>query len=215
MSPARALSGDDEGEVALERHEFRALQLGLGLGRPRLRRRDRVEHDLEGDERPLDVERFAGARVQFAEPAGDVLGAELQRRASGRDAGKRGRRATICTALAATPSAASSASASPLASKTSTAPRARPMPSLALALGAAAPQRRRGDALIVLAVAEEDLADLEQRDVLQSAPRVALGGRGEAGDEARPHVREIGRDRIGERQAPARRRRTARLPASR
>ena len=61
-------------------------------------------------------------------------------------------------------------------------------------------QRRRGDALVVLAVAEEDLADLEQRDVAEAAPRVALGRVGEAGNEARPHVGEIGGDRIGERQ---------------
>ena len=81
----------------------------------------------------------------------------------------------------------------------------RPAP---LALGQAAPQRRRRDALIVLAVAEEDLADLEQGDILEAAPRIALGRRREAGNEARAHVGEIGRDRIGERRAPACRRRT-------
>ena len=64
-----------------------------------------------------------------------------------------------------------SASASRLASKTSTAPpplQCRPSPPR---LGAAAPHRRRGDALVVLAGAEEDLADLEQRDVARSARR--------------------------------------------
>ena len=77
---------------------------------------------------------------------------------------------------------------------------AAPMPALALALGEAAPQRRRRDPLIGLARAEEHLADLEQRDVAEAAPRVALRRRREAGDQARPHVGHVGGDRIGERQ---------------
>ena len=74
------------------------------------------------------------------------------------------------------------------------------MPARALRLGRAAPQRRRGDALVVLAVAAEHLADLEQRDVAEAAPRVAFGRGDEAGNEARAHVGKVGGDRVGQRQ---------------
>ena len=77
---------------------------------------------------------------------------------------------------------------------------AGPVAAFAARLGEAAPDRRRGDALVVLAGAEEDLPDLEQRDVGEAAPRIALGRGDEAGNEARPHVGEIGGDRIGERE---------------
>ena len=74
------------------------------------------------------------------------------------------------------------------------------MPPLALPLGEAAPQRRRRDALIVFALAEEHLADLEQRDIAVPAPRVALSRRREAGDEAGAHVRHVGGDGVRQRQ---------------
>ncbi len=54
--------------------------------------------------------------------------------------------------------------------------------------------------LILRPVAAEDLPDLEQRDVGEAAVGVALRRRDQAGQQARPHVGEIGRDRIGERQ---------------
>ena len=79
-------------------------------------------------------------------------------------------------------------------------PAAAPMAAFAARLGEAAPDRRRGDALVVLAGAEEDLPDLEQGGVGEAAPRVALGRGDQAGNKARPHVGKIGGDRIGERQ---------------
>ena len=77
---------------------------------------------------------------------------------------------------------------------------AGPMPAFAVSLRAAAAQRRRRDALVLIAVAEKNLPDLEQRDVLEAPARVALGGGGEAWDQARAHVGKIGRDRVGERE---------------
>ena len=74
------------------------------------------------------------------------------------------------------------------------------MAARALRLGLAAPQSGGGDALIVLAVAEENLADLEQADIALAAPRIAVRRRDKAGNQARAHVGEIGGDRIGERQ---------------
>ena len=63
----------------------------------------------------------------------------------------------------------------------------------------AAHAARRGE-LILRAVAPENLPDLEQGDVGQAAVGVLLRGGDQARDQARPHVGEVGRDRIGERQ---------------
>ena len=57
-----------------------------------------------------------------------------------------------------------------------------------------------GDQLILRPVALENLSDLEQRDVGKSAIRIGLRRRDKARQQARPHVGQIGRDRIGQRQ---------------
>ena len=78
------LEGNDESQIALDRHEIETLQLRLGAARARLGRRDAVEDDFESGERAFGVERFDGARMQLAEPAEDILRPELQaRRAAG------------------------------------------------------------------------------------------------------------------------------------
>ena len=80
MSAARVASGATKARsrctgMNSERSSFGLALVGLafggGIG---------VEQDLEGDQRALGVERLAGARVQLAEPADDVLRSELQRR---------------------------------------------------------------------------------------------------------------------------------------
>src|SRR5208283_5607122 len=71
---------DDEGEVALDWREVRSIEFGLRLGRLCLRRRDGVEHDLEGDDRSFRVKRVADAGMNLSEPADDGLRPELQRR---------------------------------------------------------------------------------------------------------------------------------------
>ena len=48
-------------------------------------------------------------------------------------------------------------------------------------------------------VAREDLANFEQRHVRNAAVDIGLNGRDETGQQARPHVGHIGRDRISER----------------
>ena len=57
-----------------------------------------------------------------------------------------------------------------------------------------------GGLLILRAVAAIDLADLEEGEVVEAAIGVALGGGDQAGQQARPHVRHVGGDRIGEDQ---------------
>ena len=59
---------------------------------------------------------------------------------------------------------------------------------------------RRGDELVFRLVAAEHLADLEQRDIRIAAIGVGLRRCDETGQQARPHVREIGRDGVGQRQ---------------
>ena len=54
--------------------------------------------------------------------------------------------------------------------------------------------------LVLGLVAAEDLADLEQRDIGRAAIDVGLCGRDQSGQQARPHVGEIRRNRIGERE---------------
>src|SRR5271166_2407276 len=71
---------NDERKVPLDRHEVRAIELRLRSGRLGLRWRNSVERDLEGDDRPFGVERFARARMQLSKPADDVLWPELERR---------------------------------------------------------------------------------------------------------------------------------------
>ena len=73
----------------------------------------------------------------------------------------------------------------------------RPPPS---ALRQAAAHAGGGDELVLGPVAAEDLADLEQRDIGKAAVGVLLRRRDEAGHEARPHVGQLGGDRIGERE---------------
>src|SRR5208282_2950397 len=75
---------DHECEIPLDRHEVRAVEFWPGLGLPRLWRGNCVEDDLEGDDRPLGVERFQGARMQLTEPADDGLRPELQPRRAAR-----------------------------------------------------------------------------------------------------------------------------------
>ena len=81
-------------------------------------------------------------------------------------------------------------------------PAAVPIPAFLASLGAAAPHGCGSDALVIFARAKKDLADLEQRDVAHTPAGVALGRRDEARDEARTHVGEIGRDRVGQRERP-------------
>ena len=57
-----------------------------------------------------------------------------------------------------------------------------------------------GNQLILRPVAPEDLADFEQRDIREAAVDVGLNGGDESGQQARPHVGEIGSDGVGERE---------------
>ena len=57
-----------------------------------------------------------------------------------------------------------------------------------------------GGELIGRRVAAKDLADFEQGGIGEAAVGVLLRRRDQAGDQARPHVGEIGGDRIGQRQ---------------
>ena len=112
---------------------------------------------------------------------------------------KAGPPGATCAALA-TPRAERSAIASLLASNASTPPpplQCRPSPP------AFARPRRTAAAATRWSFspgAEEDLPDLEQRDVVQRPAGIAFGRGDEAGDEARAHVRQVGGDRVGERE---------------
>ena len=67
-----------------------SVERRLGLGRPRLRRRDRVEDQLEAGERALGVERLEHLRVELAERADDGLRALADRAgAAGMEPGRR------------------------------------------------------------------------------------------------------------------------------
>ena len=78
--------------------------------------------------------------------------------------------------------------------------RARPVPADALRRRKAVAHAGGRDELVLGLVAPEDLADLEQRDVRIAAIGVGLRRRDQARQQARPHVGEIGGDRVGERQ---------------
>ena len=67
-------------------------------------------------------------------------------------------------------------------------------------LGERAPHARGRDELILRPVAAENLAHFKQRDIGEAAVGVLLRAGDQAGQQARPHVGEVGRDRIGERQ---------------
>ena len=124
-------------------------------------------------------------------------GRPARRRPAGRPSARRARPAAPC--------------ASALASKASTGDRAA-VPVAADALGSrrAAPHAGRLDGLALRLVGREALADLEQRHVAEAAVGVALRRLEQARQQARAHVGEVGRDRVGERQLARRRRRTAR-----
>ncbi len=77
---------------------------------------------------------------------------------------------------------------------------AGPLAAFRVELRPAAPHRRGGDALVVFARAEKNLPDLEQRDIAEAPAGVALGRGDKPRNEARAHVGEISRDRVGERE---------------
>ena len=76
----------------------------------------------------------------------------------------------------------------------------RPVATCARRLGAAPAHRRRAHALVCLAVSLEDLADLEQGGVAQALVRIALHSGNQSRQEGGPHVRQIRRDGVGQRQ---------------
>ena len=120
---------------------------------------------------------------------------------------------TICSACIGAPAAASTANASALASSASAVAepdQCRPMP-----FDDAKPWRTpaAADELILRPVAPEDLSDFEQRDVGKSAIAIGLRRGDQARQQARPHVGQIGGDRIGEREFASARRRTVRHAA--
>ena len=78
--------------------------------------------------------------------------------------------------------------------------RARPVPARTFRRRKAVADAGGGDQLILRPVALENLSDLEQRDVGKSAIRIGLRRRDKARQQARPHLGQIGRDRIGQRQ---------------
>src|SRR3984957_17429653 len=156
------LEGDDESEIALDRHEIEAFQLRLGAARARLWRRDAIEDNFERSERGFGVERLDGARMQFAKPADHILRPELQAR---RTAGMQEGRAAGNDLNGAWGNSEGGEQRQRVAFGVEDAAAARPMPARALRLGRAASQRGGGDALIVLAIAEENLPDLEQADI--------------------------------------------------
>src|SRR6185437_8099142 len=64
---------DDESEVALDRLERRQLEHRLGARRLGLRLWNRLEQHFEADQRTVSLQCGKRARMQFAEPADDVL----------------------------------------------------------------------------------------------------------------------------------------------
>ena len=140
------------------------------------------------------------ARMQLAEPAGDVLRAELQRRASGRDAGTPGRRGRSARRWRSRRARRAARARRPWRRRRRPLPpplQCRPSPCrLAMPRRSAAAAMRWSFSPSPRKIWPTS----NSATSLQAAPRVALGGRGEAGDQARAHVGEIGGDRIGERQ---------------
>ena len=203
---------DDEGEVARHRLERGELEHRLGAGRLLLRRRNAVEDHLEGHQRAVGAQRFQRARMQFAEIAEDVLRPDLDRAGTSRmqpacaarhDLQRLHRRAgrgehRECIGLGVERIGRG---------------RAGPMPPDSLRRCEAAADAGGRDELVLGAIAFEDLADLEQRDIGKAAIAIGLHGRDQAGQQARPHVGEVGGDRIGEHQLASCRRRTIRPPA--
>ena len=152
-----------------------------------------------------------GAWVQLPEPADDGLRPELQRR---RTAGMQERRTAgdDLDRVRAHAERGENRHRVALGVEDVDERAAAPMPAFAVGLGPAAPHGRSRDALVVFARSEKYLPDFEQRNVAQGPARVALGGGDEARNEARAHVGKVGRDRIGERERSARRRRTVPPP---
>ena len=74
------------------------------------------------------------------------------------------------------------------------------MPSDALRRRKAVANAGGRDQLVLRLVAPEHLSDLEQRHIRKAAVGIGLRGGDQAGQQARPHVGQVGSDRIGERE---------------
>ena len=107
---------------------------------------------------------------------------------------------TTCSACAGAPAATSTASASAFTSNTSAAPLPLPVPPGAGGSRERAAHAGRSGELVLRLVAAEHLPDLEQRGVGKAAVGVLLCRCDQTRDEARPHVGEVGGDRVGERK---------------
>ncbi len=196
---------DDESEVALDRLELRELEHGLGARGLGLRLGDLFQDHLEGGERPLDVERLERARMQLAEISEHILRADLDGAAAARmEPGRPARHDLQCLRRRSGCEQRRERVALHVESinvcGVLLGRGARPMAADARRLGARATHTARSGELILRPVAAEDLSDLEQRRIGKAAVGILLRGGDQAGNEARPHVGEVGCDRIGERE---------------
>ena len=149
---------------------------------------------------PSARERFQRARMQLAEIAEHVLRADLDGAGTSGMQPARRRRARSAAPASARRRPTSTANASALASSASAVAepdQCRPMPLRGRKAVANAGCR---DQLILRPVALEHLADLEQRHIGKAAIGIGLRRGDQTRQQARPHVGQIGRDRIGERE---------------
>ena len=191
---------DDEGEVAPDRLEVGELQHRLGPGRLLARRRNRLEDQLEAGERPFRVEKLQHLRVELAEGADDGLRPLADRaRAAGMIPGRRLRRDLHL--VGGKPERIEQGQRIGLGVEDGDRRGlGRPVAAAAGNACRAAPDGGGGGDLILGPVAAIGLADLEEGEIADAAIGIALGRGDEAGKQARPHVRHVGGDRIGEHQ---------------
>ena len=161
--------------------------------------RNVLEDDLEADQRAVGLQRREKARVDFAEMADNVLRSDLDRAgAAGMKPG--GTAGHDLQRLYRRAGGGQYGERIGLGIEHVDRRRlARPMPADTAGFSERAAHAAGGGELILCLVALEYLADLEQGDVGGATVGVALRRGNETGEQARPHVGQFRRDRIGQR----------------
>ena len=148
----------------------------------------------------MHVQLFQHARMQFAEIAQNVLRPELQRAAAARmePAGRAAHKLQAAHRHAKRGQQRHDVRLGVEGVHRGRA--ARPVTARARGLGPATAHGGGAHALVLRAVAFEDLTDLEQGRVAQTLVRIALHGGDEARQQRGAHVRQVRRDGVGQRQ---------------
>src|SRR6188508_1903547 len=187
---------DDESKIALDRLERRHIKQRLCPRRARFGLGDFFENHFEGDQGALGLQAGNRARMQFTEVSQDILRANLDGAATSGVKPGRTARHDLQSLHRRTSGSEHGESVGFYVENIGGSGLVRPVAAASRRLGEAAAQPAGGRELVGGLIAFEDLANFEHCGVGEPAVGIALRCHDQAGNKARPHVGQLGGDRI-------------------